>query len=258
MSNTIIRNETAINLFGISARAHNVVYNTESGRILNQKINASRYYKEDGRDYRITAELRFDDQCKNGHETFSITGDIDEKDNRGRYREYSGGCIHDEITKRFPEFEHLIKWHLVSTDGPMHYLANTIYLAGDRDHWGLLKGEKRQIKRGGITPCWHLVAIGQDGEEMQVYELPKSADGEKPSSVYKLEWRPWCTIGEGKERELDAARRVAVWPDATDEELSRPREELEAVLKARLPSLLEQFKAEMLACGFMWPEKKEG
>lgn len=49
-------------------------------------------------------------------------------------------------------------------------------------------------------------------------------------------------LGEGKERELDAARRAAIWPDATDEELSVPREELKAALEARLPLVLTELK----------------
>lgn len=46
-----------------------------------------------------------------------------------RWVEDSGGCIHDEVAKHFPELAHLIKWHLSSTDGPMHYVANTVYWA---------------------------------------------------------------------------------------------------------------------------------
>ena len=43
-------------------------------------------------------------------------------------------------------------------------------------------------------------------------------------------------FSEGKERELDAARRVAIWPEATDEELTAP--DLKGRLEARLPALL--------------------
>lgn len=61
---------------------------------------------------------------------------------------------------------------------------------------------------------------------------------------------------EGKERELDAARSVACWPEATDEELSVSKEELTKVLEARLPGLIEGFKATIKDCGFYWtPEE---
>jgi hypothetical protein len=57
-----------------------------------------------------------------------------------------GGCIHDELTKYFPELAHLIKWHLCSTDGPMHYVSNTMYHASDRDHNGKRKGEATRFE----------------------------------------------------------------------------------------------------------------
>lgn len=70
--------------------------------------------------------LRFDDHCGNGNNDFSITLDT----YRGRRTESrldSCGCQHEEVKRIFPEFSHLIAWHLCSTKGPMHYVANTIY-----------------------------------------------------------------------------------------------------------------------------------
>ena len=84
-------------------------------------------YKEGGVNFRITANVRHDDQCGNGHNTFSITGEISRQARNGRWMEDSGGCIHDEISRHFPELRPLIKWHLCSTDEPMHYVANTVY-----------------------------------------------------------------------------------------------------------------------------------
>ena len=40
------------------------------------KKTFTKLYTEDGRQYKITAEVRFDDECKNGHKTFAITGEI--------------------------------------------------------------------------------------------------------------------------------------------------------------------------------------
>jgi len=54
--------------------------------------------------------------------------------------------------------------------------------------------------------------------------------------------------GEGKARELDAARYAAIWPEATDEELTAPG--LEDRLKARLPGLLAEFKKAVEYFGF--------
>lgn len=131
--------------------------------------------------YAAGAEMKvcisFDDECQNGHQTFAITAEV-----RIRRNIEACGCMHEEIAKVFPEFAPLIKWHLVSTDGPVHYIANTHYF------------------------------------------------------VSKLRF--------------DEARRTAVWPEATDEQLSAPREELEAALLARMPSLMSDFYADMEACGF--------
>lgn len=248
MTNEIIRTEFAGSMLGVPGRFYSVV--ADNGLIRNQKFATfPREFQEGGRKYSITATVRFDDECKNGHESFSITGSI-----HVGSRLDSCGCIHEDIARHFPELACLIKWHLVSTDGPMHYIANTLYHAGDRDHNGLLKGEKRQIKNGRTgEPCWHLVGVGPDGEEVEVHSLPKYADGDKPETVPGLEWGPWCRTGEGKERELDAARASAVWPEATDEQLCLPREELEKLLIARLPALLGSFKAAMESTGFVIP-----
>lgn len=191
----------------------------------------------------IKATLRYDDECKNGHNTFSITGEVygpdgDKHDKRlgpGKYLE-SCGCVHDQIEKAFPELAHLIKWHLVSDDGPLHYIANTIYHAGNRDCHGLQKGEKRQIRNGRTGQ----LAWIRKGPGTEYY------DGETPpSDPVVVEWEPWYRIGEGKERELDKARSSACWPEATDEELTAPG--LRERLEARLPALLEAFHRDMEA-----------
>jgi hypothetical protein len=98
-------------------------------------------FTKNGQKYRITANVRYDDDCGNGHNSFSITGDVDRQNEAGHWYNDSGGCIHDEIAKHFPELRPFIKWHLCSSNGPMHYTANTLYLAGDKDHHGKREGE---------------------------------------------------------------------------------------------------------------------
>ena len=88
----------------------------------------------------LVANVRFDDECKNGHNTFSITADLYDETRRngeeyvfnsmGKKRYLTArGCQHDLVTKHFRELAPLIKWHLTSTDGPLHYVANTVYHA---------------------------------------------------------------------------------------------------------------------------------
>ncbi len=71
----------------------------------------------------LTIVVRYDDQCNNGHNTFSITGSTPETRSNGGM----AGCIHDFIEEQKPEFRDLIKWHLCSSDGPMYYIENTLY-----------------------------------------------------------------------------------------------------------------------------------
>jgi len=186
----------------------------------------------------IRATVRFDDECGNGHNSFSITGSTTDG---------QGGCIHDLIAEHFPELQPFIKWHLCSTDGPMHYPGNVLYHAGDKDCWGLRKGEFRQhtsrgkLQNGGIegVPNWKL----RTPSPQEIYA------SEKPAPI-TLEWEPCEMIGKGKERELDRARSSAVWPDATDEDLTA--DGLKERLEARLPGLMLEFRAAIESLGFTW------
>lgn len=201
----------------------------------------------------LIVTVRHDDRCGNGHNTFSITGVL--YTTRGSRRDgtvkhatgrtlkwHSSGCLHEVIAKRIPELAPLIKWHLCSTDGPLHYIANTTYLAGDRDHWGLRKGEFRQfIDKATGLPKWKLKEVP--------YRFTVKASAEKPRTV-ALDWEPYGVYGEGKERDLDAARRAAIWPDATDEELMA--DDLKERLEARLPALLTEFRAAVESLGFTY------
>lgn len=97
------------------------------------------YTNEHGEECVLIATVRHDDQCRNGHNTFSITGclydrpqripgEVSTKNARGKtLRLESCGCLHEEIAKHIPELAPFIKWHLTSTDGPLHYVANTMY-----------------------------------------------------------------------------------------------------------------------------------
>ena len=140
----------------------------------------------DGTDCIMSVTLRYDDEHNNGHNTFSITGSI-----KGGRRERFGyeidlsGCIHDEIKKYFPEFAHLIKWHLCGSQQPMYYIENTLYFATDK-------------------------------------------------------------------KDFNAARESAIWEDATEEQLSLPREELKKLLFKRLPKLMKEFRHDIEALGFIY------
>ncbi len=87
------------------------------------------------------------------HPYFSITGDLREN---GRW--VSGGCMHDEVLEYFPALAPYVRWHLTSTDGPMHYLANAQY------HAGFCEGmeDKRNIEHLKSTIVYGAVASDSD------------------------------------------------------------------------------------------------
>ena len=86
----------------------------------NQKIEL-RKVLENGNILKV--ELNFHKLKGNSCRYFSITGE--ETTSRGRFE--AGGCIHEEIGEAFPDLVPYFKWHLCSEDGPMHYVANTLY-----------------------------------------------------------------------------------------------------------------------------------
>lgn len=87
-------------------------------------------FKEGGRHYRIRAEYGMDYDFARRHNQnphFSVTGTIDELRD-GRWEDYSGGMLHDEVARHFPQLEPYLKWHLVAwPSGPMHYFDNAKY-----------------------------------------------------------------------------------------------------------------------------------
>lgn len=89
---------------------------------------SERRYQEDGRTYRIIAKYGMHYIKGNRVPYFFITGSIDERVGLKGWSEDSGGCIHDEIAKHFPELKPLIQFHLWGQDGiPMHYVENAVY-----------------------------------------------------------------------------------------------------------------------------------
>lgn len=249
-----------------------------------------------GKNAAIWAHVRYDDECGNGHNSFAITGTVRVG---GRREPVACGCLHEDIALAFPELAPFIKWHSCDSNGPMHYLSNTLYNAGDRDCWGKRKGEPRaweQSVQFGENPIRHKIkasfakflqenARGFEGaydfEVIAIEHENRAGDSYKFEPKYTFggyasKWHecPFDTedealrflaalqtcqpkfiqvptlFGEGKERDFDAARRSAVWPEATDAELMA--DDLKERLEARLPALLLEFRRDMERLGFVW------
>jgi hypothetical protein len=77
----------------------------------------------------LIIKIRLNDECNNGHQDFSITGDIYKKGLPRVDRNFiTGGYIHDEILKACPGFKIFIDLHLCDFSGvPMHAVSNMLY-----------------------------------------------------------------------------------------------------------------------------------
>ena len=262
----------------------------------------SKIFEEGGRYYEISVKLRYDDSCGNGHNTFAITGEIwrtTAKGSRLNNDCEACGCIHNDIVKHFPELVTMIQWHSCNSDGPLHYLANTVYVAGDRDYNKLRAGApcswKYSVKFAGFPILWSTNTHNSFFEWLQkqssediyrgysIVEVPHtSKDGYIFNSQYTIDGlrENWgmCPFNsrreaeqfieamrsgytavkeatdwsKGKARELDFARRLAIWPEATDEELCADPDVLKEMLIARLPALMLRFKEAMESLGFVY------
>lgn len=148
---------------------------------------------------------------------------------RARDRQFVRGGQLD--AEDYPEeFRKFLPFHLFDANGPMHYVANSLYHASDKDCWGLKKGEVVHRKDKDGRPLWQL-------------KHQPLAVGDKPPPQ---EWEPVVRIGEGKEPNLAHARSCACWPDA---ELCDFTEEK---LLARLPALMKEF---VTVCGEYLPQE---
>lgn len=196
----------------------------------------------------VVCDIRWDDQCGNGHNSFAITGEYYEPGRSRKGEPDECGSIHDRIVETFPELAHVVKYHGMTSEGPLHYIANTTYLAGDRDCNGLREGETRQIKNGRTgEPVWSAVVFDAAGTQHEVKGLGWKDSAVQPADDGNISWAPVLRIGSGKEPDFEGARRCAVWPDATLEQL----QDKEALL-ARLPALMVVFKIEIERLGFTY------
>ena len=258
----------------------------------------------------LVVDIRYDDQCGNGHNTFAITGTVYKAGWRTDSAWLVGGCIHEIIEKHFPSLKKYLKWHGCSADGPLYFLANTMYHASDRDHNGRKAGDPTNMEvkvtiteQGdilyhdmpldmGFNPfCRSTHRFPEFFRQAKQLNLPMEVIDfttchDKPGHLLKcgdLEWydgtdnkrysplpvaklryfadlwncpdtrnRMKChaevkECSEGKKVDLEAARRCAIWPDATLEQLRD-----ETALIERLPSIMDAFKADMEELGFVY------
>lgn len=89
---------------------------------------STKFFTENKREYRIKVTISLDDDCHNNMCDWSITADIRWKNEYGIYKEYMGGCCHDEIAKHCPELAKFIPLHCCNHYGaPMYPVENGMY-----------------------------------------------------------------------------------------------------------------------------------
>lgn len=94
----------------------------------NLSYNVTKFYVENGITYKMNVRISLDDCCKNNICDWSITADIYEQRKNGRFVWCAGGCCHEEILKRFPQFKMFVDLHLSNHYGaPMYPVENGFY-----------------------------------------------------------------------------------------------------------------------------------
>ena len=89
---------------------------------------STKFFTENKEEYRITVTVSLDDDCRSNMCDWSVTADVRWKNQRGQYKEYMGGCCHDEVAKHFPELAKFISLHLCNHYGaPMYPVENGTY-----------------------------------------------------------------------------------------------------------------------------------
>jgi hypothetical protein len=72
-------------------------------------------------------DIRLNDQCKNGHQDFAITGTFWEIGKNRSNNLISSGCCHDDILKHFPELKIFVDLHLCDYAGIPTYIIENGY-----------------------------------------------------------------------------------------------------------------------------------
>jgi hypothetical protein len=181
-----------------------------------------------GRDATITAEVRYDDRCGNGHNSLAITAEI-RRPGRGDIE--AGGCMHEEIVKAFPELAPYVRWHLVSSDGPMAYIENTMYWLGYRGWCDGKPSSPPNLEHAKKTAVWP--------------DMPAAFLA--PPRVYVHTATP-MGADPGDALLPEHALRVA----ETTQRFEQAETSVRKALEERLPTLLAEFRAAVESLGFTW------
>ena len=101
--------------------------NTQTQTATNDLRHSILTHDEEGNP--IYIQIRLNDECKNGHQDFSITGSIYQK-GKPKIDKYNiaGGCIHEEILKARPDLKIFVSLHGCDLEGiPTYAVENGFF-----------------------------------------------------------------------------------------------------------------------------------
>ena len=188
---------------------------------------------------KITIKLA--DDCKNGHEDFSIVGTFWEPETiRAGRNIISDGCSHDLIIKHFPQFEQFVLLHLKDHLGVPSYCVQNGFFVKEQE------GAKGLAKFFDI-PLWMAEKLSEAVDHnafnytMEMLKIDELWAAQARTAIEKLEemtgekfipkgTKRQYTRLEGKERADFMEKLTSGW--YTDEQIqNRERGEREALIK---------------------------
>ena len=207
---------------------------------------------------KLVIDIGYDDDCGNGHNSFYMSSTMYRDDINQQ------GCNKEDIANYGGEYADLLKWNSMTSEGPLYYIDNTHSHATNKDGNGLLKGEYSAYTLSVVS------SEVREGDELVIYKsgqiytnrqnnpnLAKSNNEEQEllalfTDKLKVKYdiikiNSPHSLSEGSEPDLAAARLSAIWPDATLEQLLDKSQ-----LKARLPSLIEEFRKVIVSLGMVY------
>ena len=128
-------------------------------------FSPSKTFREDGSNMKINVHVRLNDDCKNGHYDFSITGDVYRQTGNGRWVEDRCGFIHEDIERLFPQLKKFIPLHLCN------YLGHPMYPEVNGQYFIREKGKEVAMEQLRITEKeYDILSLAADDEERPYFK----------------------------------------------------------------------------------------
>lgn len=134
----------------------------------------------------LIIKIKLADECKNGHNDFSITGSIYNTGKRGDKNMIGGGCCHDDILKARPDLQIFVDLHLSNVNGvPMYAVENGFFFLQEgkigtmREHLRVTEAEAEKLAKCYDKSMFKKMLIDMD--------MPKRWKAEAERAIKLLE-----------------------------------------------------------------------